>query len=190
METWMWIAIGAAVAVVLVALLIGWIMMRRRRSSRLHSRFGHEYEREVDEKGRRKAESELETREERVKKLDIRPLSAGDHDRFVTSWRSTQERFVDDPRMAVGEADRLIGEVMEKRGYPVGDFDQRAADISVDHPQVVTNYREAHSISVADAEGKATTEQLRQAMVHYRALFRDLLETDEDEGAAMPPSRN
>lgn len=191
MDTWIIVAIAAAVAVVvLIALLAWWRSRRKRRSAHLKDRFGREYESTVDERGRGKAEKELAAREDRVSKLEIRPLTRDDHQRLIGSWRTTQERFVDDPRMAVGQADRLIGEVMELRGYPVGDFEQRAADVSVDHPAVVSNYREAHAISVADAEGKATTEQLRQAMVHYRALFKDLLETTEDGDAAMPPSRN
>ena len=184
------IAVVAVVAVLIIALLFFWAKRRKRRTGHLKDQFGREYEATVEERGRGKAETELAQREDRVRKLEIRPLTRDDHARLIGSWRLTHERFVDDPRMAVGQADRLIGEVMQLRGYPVGDFEQRAADVSVDHPAVVTNYREAHAISVADADGKATTEQLRQAMVHYRALFRDLLETGEDEDAAMPPSRN
>jgi hypothetical protein len=109
--------------------------------------------------------------------LHIRPLTPSDATRFDGAWRTVQARFVDDPRGAVTEADRLVGEVMAARGYPVGDFEQRVADISVDHPDVVMNYRAAREIATVHAQGKATTEDLRQAMVHYRALFNDLLET-------------
>jgi hypothetical protein len=167
---------------VLVALLligaIVWITMNRMRSQKLRQRFGPEYDRTIREEGSiRKAEAALEARARRVAKLDIRPLSPADADRFDSAWRAVQARFVDDPRGAVTEADRLVGELMAARGYPVGEFEQRVADISVDHPDVVVNYRAAREIAVLHAEGKANTEDLRQAMVHYRALFRDLLET-------------
>jgi hypothetical protein len=113
-----------------------------------------------------------------VARLNIKPLSADDAVRFGDNWRRVQSRFVDDPQGAVSEADRLVGEVMHARGYPVGDFEQRVADISVDHPEVVMNYRAARDIAEVHARGQATTEDLRQAMVHYRALFSDLLQTD------------
>jgi hypothetical protein len=153
--------------------------MNRMRSQRLRQRFGPEYDRTIREEGNlRKAEAALEARARRVAKLHIRPLSAADADRFDSAWRGIQVRFVDDPRGAVTEADRLVGELMAARGYPVGEFEQRVADISVDHPDVVVNYRAAREIAVLHSEGKANTEDLRQAMVHYRALFRDLLETE------------
>jgi len=173
-----------AVWVLLALVLIGaivWITMNRMRSQKLRQRFGPEYDRTIREEGNiRKAEAALEARAKRVAKLHIRPLSPADADRFDGAWRAVQTRFVDDPRGAVTEADRLVGELMAARGYPVGEFEQRVADISVDHPDVVVNYRAAREIAVLHSEGKANTEDLRQAMVHYRALFRDLLETETD----------
>lgn len=166
------------IALVLIGAIV-WITMNRMRSQKLRQRFGPEYDRTIREQGNiRKAEAALEARAKRVAKLHIRPLSPADAERFDSAWRGIQARFVDDPRGAVTEADRLVGELMAARGYPVGEFEQRVADISVDHPDVVMNYRAAREIAVQHSAGKATTEDLRQAMVHYRALFRDLLETD------------
>jgi len=165
------------IAAVLIGVLV-WITMSRMRSRRLRQKFGPEYDRTIREQGNiRKAESALEARARRVANLHIRPLSPADAQRFDTAWRTVQTRFVDDPRGAVTEADRLVGDVMSTRGYPVGEFEQRVADISVDHPDVVMNYRAAREIAMSHAQGKASTEDLRQAMVHYRALFKDLLET-------------
>ena len=164
------------IAVVVVAGVI-WYELRRRRSATLRQRFGAEYDRVVHHVGDlKKAEASLEARARRVEKLHIRPLTAGDASRYTQAWRNVQERFVDDPRGAVTEADRLVGEVMHARGYPLGEFEQRVEDISVDHPDVVMNYRAAREIAQAHARGQASTEELRQAMVHYRALFDDLLE--------------
>jgi hypothetical protein len=175
--TWGWVLI--AVAVVAVLVLLAWSAYGSRRRKGLQERFGSEYERTVaDAPSRREAESELAEREKRREELEIRPLAAQSRDRYLGRWKNAQERFVDDPEAAVGEADRLIQEVMRERGYPVDDFDQRAADLSVDHPDVISNYRAAHGISVADERGKASTEDLRTAMVHYRALFTELLETE------------
>ena len=174
-------AIWVLIAIILIGAIV-WITLSRVRSQRLRQRFGPEYERTVRTEGNvRKAEAELEARAKRVASLQIRPLSASDAQRFDAAWRAVQARFVDDPRGAVTEADRLVGEVMAVRGYPVGDFEQRVADVSVDHPDVVMNYRAAREIALQHAEGKATTEDLRQAMVHYRALFRDLLETVKND---------
>jgi hypothetical protein len=165
-----------AIAVIAVAAVI-WYEFRRRRSATLRERFGAEYERVVHHVGDvKKAEAALGARARRVEKLHIRPLTAGDVTRHTHAWRNVQERFVDDPRGAVTEADRLVGEVMHARGYPLGEFEQRVEDISVDHPDVVMNYRAAREIAQAHARGQASTEDLRQAMVHYRALFDDLLE--------------
>lgn len=173
-----------AIAVVVVA-GVAWYMTRRRRSDVLRERFGPEYERTVQATGDvKRAEASLEARARRVEALHIRPLAAGEAERFGSSWRGLQERFVDDPKGAVTEADRLVGEVMHARGYPLGEFDQRVEDISVDHPNVVMNYRAARQIANAHARGEASTEDLRQAMVHYRALFSDLLETDDRERPA------
>jgi hypothetical protein len=123
----------------------------------------------------RTAEAELEDRRRRVEQLQIRPLPRNERERYEAAWYQVQGRFVDDPAGAMAQADLLVGEVMQARGYPMGDFETRAADISVDHPQVVENYRAAHAIALRTQGGQATTEELRQAMVHYRALFADLL---------------
>jgi hypothetical protein len=182
------------VAIVVVAIVavaaVAWWAGQRRRSERLRDRFGPEYERTVERvDDQKKAEADLEAREERVDALDIKPLDARDRARFGERWRVVQALFVDDPSMAVQQADDLIGSVMRARGYPVGDFEQRAADISVNHPQVVDHYRTAHRIAERRATGTVDTEGLRQAFVHYRALFADLLETgDPDRTAAA--SRN
>jgi len=168
------------VLLVIVALIVVaavWMVSRRRRSEELREQFGPEYERTIDHIGdRRQAESELEARRKRIRELNILPLSGDDQSRFADQWHVTQAHFVDDPVGAIRDADRLISELMQKRGYPVGDFEQRAADISVDHPEVVVNYRAAHRISMASDEGRATTEDLRKAVVHYRHLFEELLE--------------
>ena len=171
------IGVLVAIAVIVVAGVIWW-ELRRRRSETLRTRFGSEYDRMVHTTGNVKtAEAKLEARTRRVASLNIRPLSPEDARRYGDAWRRVQERFVDDPRGAVTEADRLVGEVMNARGYPLGDFEQRVEDISVDHPGVVMNYRAARDIAQAHARGEASTEDLRQAMVHYRALFSDLLDT-------------
>jgi hypothetical protein len=169
----MWL-IGAAVIVALVAVAL--VVARGRRSAQLRQRFGPEYERTLRETGDvRRTDAALQARAARVDRLHIRPLSPEDAQRFAERWRLVQAQFVDDPKAAVTEADRLIGEVMHTRGYPVGAFEQRVEDISVDHPDVVMNYRAARTIAEAHARGEATTEDLRQAMVHYRALYGDLL---------------
>jgi hypothetical protein len=169
----------AVVAIVVIALgLI--IVLARRRSRRLHEQFGPEYKHAVRQYGdARKAEAELAAREKRVRKFDIRPLTLQERSNFAEMWRKTQARFVDEPSKALGEADGLMKEVMRTRGYPVGDFEQRAADISVDHPNVVTNYRAGHEIATRNNSGEATTEDLRQAMLHYHALFEELVEIKE-----------
>jgi hypothetical protein len=134
--------------------------------------------------GRGEAEADLRDRRERVSTLDIRPLSRPDHDRFTAEWTKVQAEFVDEPAEAVSEADHLIQRVMAHHGYPVEDFDRRAADVSVEHPEVVENYRSAHSIAVKEArsEGDANTEALRKAMVYYRSLFDELLVVDTGDG--------
>ena len=183
MSTWVWIVIIAAI--VLVALLIAAAVARRRqqqRSAELREGFGPEYDRTVEDTGsRRHAEAELAERQERREQLDIRPLTPAARDRYMDRWRDTQTRFVDDPGSSVGDADSLVQEVMRERGYPTDDFDQRSADISVDHPHIVEHYRAAHDISLAHERGEATTEDLRQSLVHYRALFEELLETGAPE---------
>jgi len=169
------VIIFALLAVVIVLGLF--FYLRGRRSEKLRKQFGPEYKRAVDQYGdQRKAEAALAEREKRVRKLDIRGLTAEEQNRFADSWKRTQALFVDEPSRAVDEANSLVKELMQTRGYPVGDFEQRAADISVDHPNVVTNYRAARDIAERNKSGKATTEDLRQAMVHYRSLFEELLE--------------
>jgi hypothetical protein len=164
------------VAVVIAMAVAGWFVWMRRRSEQLRERFGPEYERTVHEVGDvRKAEASLAARAKRVEAFRIRPLSPDEADRYSAAWQRVQSQFVDDPGRAITDADKLVGEVMTARGYPVGEFDQRVEDISVDHPDVVMNYRAAREIALQHGQGRATTEDLRQAMVHYRALFRDLL---------------
>ena len=178
MPTWAWVLIGIGVVLVVVALL-GWTAYTSRRRKGLQESFGPEYDRTVaDAPTRREAESDLSERQKRREELEITPLEPESRERYGEEWRRAQERFVDDPPAAVGDADQLIQDVMRERGYPVSDFDQRAADVSVDHPEVVSNYRAAHGISIANERGKATTEDLRTAMVHYRALFQELLEQE------------
>ena len=172
----------AIVVGVLVLAVIGWLVWQRQRSEALRARYGPEYARTVNELGdTRRAESELVKRQERVAALDIRPLSAEMQNRFRQQWRAVQTRFVDDPKSAVTDADALVEDAMRTRGYPVSDFDQRAADLSVHHPRVVENYRAARDIAHRHRRGEATTEDLRQAMVYYRGLFDDLLEDREHE---------
>jgi hypothetical protein len=168
------------VVVLVVVVLAIWFFGQRRKSQQLQERFGPEYEHAVHEHGsRERAEQELAARAERVQQLHIRPLSADESTRYADSWRSVQARFVDEPNVAIADADRLVSEVMQARGYPMGEFEQRAADVSVDHPRVVENYRAAHAIAGRADKDEASTEELRQAMVHYRSLFAELIETPE-----------
>jgi hypothetical protein len=178
MPTWAWIVIAAGAALVLLGVAFGVLRANRRR--RLRGQFGPEYDRATaDAPTRREAEAELVERQRRREELEIRPLSPGARGRYLHEWEVAQARFVDDPQQAIGEADQLIQQVMRDRGYPVEDFDRRAADLSVDHPDVVQNYRAGHAISRKTVRGEADTEELRQAMIHYRALFDELLETGE-----------
>jgi hypothetical protein len=165
------------VAVILIAGITAWLFLRKRRTESLRTQFGgSEYDRAVKEDGnRRHAEAGLNERSARVESLNIRPLAQGDRSRFVESWRRVEARFVDGPGGAVTEADQLLRDVMSTRGYPVSDFEQRAADISVDHPLVLENYRTAHEIALRQRKGQANTEDLRQAMIHYRTLFEELV---------------
>ena len=167
------VVIVAIVVIAAVALLLA----RKRRTEALRQRFGPEYERTVREHGPGRAESELIDRKKRVDQFKIRELAADERERFVSEWRSVQSRFVDDPKGAVSEADDLVSRLMRTRGYPMSDFDQRAADISVDHPRVVDNYRAAHEIALRHRRGEATTEDLRNAIIYYRSLFDELLQT-------------
>jgi FtsZ-interacting cell division protein ZipA len=179
MDTWVWIVIAAAVVIVLLAIV--WSATRAKRSRSLQDTFGSEYDRTVDQAGdRRSAERELRERQKQHDKLDIRPLSPESRDRYVRRWQSTQTRFVDDPRGAVAEADTLVQEVMQERGYPTKDFERRVADVSVDHPDLVEKYRTADGIARASERGEASTEDMRHSVRHYRALFAELLETDDN----------
>jgi hypothetical protein len=171
--------IALAAVVILIVAVLAWLYLRQRRhkTAKLQHKFGPEYQRAVLTHGsERKAEAKLSDREKRVEKLDIRDLDPADHERFVKRWESLQSRFVDSPKGAVAEADDLVSLVMKTRGYPVSDFDQRAADISVDHPQVVENYRSAHEIALRVGKDAATTEDLRTAMIYYRSLFEELVQ--------------
>jgi hypothetical protein len=176
--TWILISVFIGIAILGIAALI---FLQKRRTEGLRTRFGSEYGRAVHESGddRRLAEASLEERTKRVESFHVRPLAPGDRARYTESWRGVQARFVDDPRVAVTEADQLLGDVMFTRGYPVSDFEQRTADMSVDHPKVVENYRAAHEIALRHSQGQASTEELRQAMLHYRTLFEELVNEPE-----------
>lgn len=183
MEAW----VGVLVAIiVLVVLWLVWRRSQKRKSDQLQEQFGPEYERAVESKGdRSKAESDLAQRAKRHDKLDIRSLSPAARESYERSWKDAQADFVDRPREALANADRLVQEVMRERGYPVDDFEQRAADLSVDHPDVVDNYRSAHTTSTRARSGDASTEDMRRGMQHYRSLFDDLLEKHSgDDGQA------
>ena len=179
------VTLALIVVAVLAVVAVGYFVMqhRKRERERLKRRFGAEYDRQVREAGgsKLKAESALLKREKRVEKLDIRPLPAAQREAFAERWQQVQARFVDDPERSIAFADALVAEVMDARGYPVKDFEQRAADISVQHPRVVENYRAAHEIAVRHSSGKADTEDLRAALLGYRALFDELLRSDERE---------
>lgn len=179
MEDWIWLIVIGAVVVLGLLAYGAW---KAKQSKQVKDQFGPEYERLSSDRGHREAVGELTERQKRREQLDVRPLSSDSAERYRQSWTQTQTHFVDQPDVAVKEADTLVTSVMVERGYPMNDFEQRAADISVDHPDLVTNYRASHTISERAEEGEATTEELRQAMVHYRALFNELVETPA-EGA-------
>jgi len=174
------IVLGAvAIAIIAVLAMLGWIYLRKRKNTTagLRKQFGSEYDRAVLVHGsERKAEAKLEDRAKRVDSLNLRDLDPAEHERFSKRWESVQTRFIDSPKGAVTEADDLVSSLMKTRGYPVSDFDQRAADISVDHPRVVENYRSAHEIALRVGKDEATTEELRTAMIHYRSLFEELVQ--------------
>ena len=173
------------VAVFLVLMIISAILIvvfaRRRRSARFHDRFGPEYDHTVQAMGNeKKAQTELEERQKHVEALNIRPLSVNERERYQADWTAVQSKFVDEPGRAIVDADRLIMEVMQVRAYPVSDFEQRAADISVTYPALVSNYRAARAIALKNEQHQADTEQLRQAMIYYRSLFDELLGTETE----------
>jgi hypothetical protein len=172
-------ATGIVLIVIAVAVIavLGWYLMRERRSKQLRSKFGPEYEFAMREFGdRNRAENALSNRQKRREKIHVRPLSHEEHDRFAGEWHNVQARFVDDPPGSIEEADRLVTNVMRTRGYPMAQFEHRAEDLSVDYPHVVRNYRAAHDIAERHERGDATTEDLRKAFVYYRDLFDELLE--------------
>jgi hypothetical protein len=173
-----------------VLAVVVWLIVQRTRSLRLKRRFGPEYDLTVSEfHSRAKAESELMKREDRVARLKIVPLTPTDAARFSQAWNELQSRFIDNPKGVVAQADQLVRELMEERGYPMGDFESRAADISVDHPGVVATYRVAQAIAISDARGEADTEELRKAVIYYRTLFDELLGVAHDRVPSLPPVR-
>jgi hypothetical protein len=182
MPVWGWVLIAVLAVIAVVAIIVAARnTSSRKRTEGLKERFGPEYERVVgDTDDQRAAEGELVAREKNRQKLDIVPLPIEAATRYADQWRIVQTAFIDSPSGAVGDADRLVNEVMRERGYPVDDFEQRAADISVDHPKVVESYRAAHNIYLSQEHGDIGTEDQREAFVHYRALFEKLLETEKD----------
>jgi hypothetical protein len=169
------IAIAVAVIVIIAVAIALYMHNRKKNTAGLRDRFGPEYDRAIQQHGsERKAEAKLTERETRVERLKIRELDTIERERYLSEWQVVQSRFVDYPKGAVTEADELVCSLMKTRGYPVTDFDQRAADISVDHPLVVENYRSAHQIALRLSRGEASTEDLRTAMIHYRSLFDEL----------------
>jgi hypothetical protein len=169
--------LALVVIAVVVLLVIAFIVARKQRTTKLRKHFGTEYDRTVRDVGAQRADAVLLEREKRVEKFNIRELPADQREQFVSDWRMVQSRFVDDPQGAVAEADVLVNRLMLARGYPMSDFDQRAADISVTHPRVVDNYRAAHIIALRHAQGQTNTEDLRNAMIYYRSLFEELLQS-------------
>ena len=192
-DTQTWIILAAVVALLALVSVGVWFYRKKQsqeRSHQLQERFGPEYDRTVNELGSRtKGESELKAREKRVERLEILPLAPPEAARFSEAWQALQGRFVDNPKGVVVQAEHLVRELMEKRGYPMGDFERRAGDISVDHPDVVANYRSAQAIAVRDQRGSADTEELRKAVVHYRALFDELLEVREPRREVIAEKR-
>ncbi|HKY82182.1 MAG TPA: hypothetical protein VJM09_12015 [Sphingobium sp.] len=182
------IGLGLVVLFLVAGIIV--LLVRNRHRANLRAKFGSEYTRTVEEIGSpRKAEAELHEREKRVAAFSLRPLSPQQVDMFTDAWIKVQTQFVDDPQGAVSRADVLLTEVMEVRGYPIVDFERRSADLSVDHPEVVQNYRSAHDIAIRHARGEADTEDLRQAMIHYRALFEELVHEEGEPNGAAPMRR-
>jgi FtsZ-interacting cell division protein ZipA len=188
MPAWVWVLIVVAVVVVVAAVVWQWTV--RTRTKHLRGQFGSEYDRVVEgADSRREAETELAAREKRHEQFELRPLSTAAHDRYVESWRVVQAQFVDDPRGAVASADHMIQSVMRDCGYPVEDFDQRASDLSVDHSDVVEHYREGHRLASQSARVDDSTEDLRHATQHYRALFEELVDSSGNGRASTDDSR-
>ena len=182
MDTWMWIVLAVAVVALIAA--IAWMAGSHHRTSELRETFGPEYDRTLEgADGRRDAETALRERRDRRDELDIRPLSAAARERYASTWAQVQSRFVDDPSTALRDADVLVLQVMDERGYPTDRFEDRADVVSVDHPEVVEHYRAGHRLAQLSDAGGASTEDLRQAVVHYRAIFDELL--GDDQGARV-----
>jgi hypothetical protein len=180
-----WSIVAGIIVVAVIALALWSIAKKRRQSHRLQQRFGSEYGRTVNALGsEKKAELDLKAREKRVERLTLRPLLPAEGARFRRAWVALQGHFVDNPKGVVAQADQLVRELMLQRGYPMGDFERLSGDISVDHPTIVMSYRAAQAIAVRDESGLADTEELRQAVVHYRVLFDELLEVSEDKQEA------
>jgi hypothetical protein len=166
----------ASVIFIALAVISAGIFLRKRQTQRLRTRFGPEYSRVIEESGgRRQGEAGLTERQKRVEAFAVRPLAPSERELYIASWKKVQTQFVDDPKSSVTQADQLLGDVMSTRGYSPSEFEQRSADISVDHPLVVENYRAAHEIALRDTRGEAGTEDLRKAMIHYRTLFDELV---------------
>ncbi len=180
------ISLIAVVAIILIVMLL---LVRKRKSDRLKQQFGPEYDRTVQQHGAQRAETVLAEREQRVKTFALHPLTREDRERYVMDWMHVQKQFVDDPGLAVGNADKLVTAVMASRGYPVSDFEQRAADVSVNYPGVVQNYRSARTIVERRGKGQAGTEDLRQAMVYFRSLFNELLDLPKIEKTGVSHER-
>jgi hypothetical protein len=179
----------AIIVVIVIIIAVAAVTANLSRRRRLRERFGPEYDRTVaDQQSQRKAESELASRERRVRNLDIRPLAPAARTEYTTRWAGIQERFVDEPAEAVGQAQQLVTAVLRDRGYPTEGYDQILADLSVEHARTLEHYRAAHSISESTANGRGSTEDLRQAMIHYRAMFDDLLAGDADGPKAAAES--
>ena len=173
--------IAAVLAMVLVAAIMAPIFISRKRTERLQEQFGTEYEHTLQALGdKKKTQIALEERQQHVKALDIHPLSGNERDRYLADWTEIQGKFVDEPGQAIVNADRLIMEVMQLRAYPLSDFEQRAADVSVSYPALVGNYRAARAIAIKNQEHRANTEELRQAMIYYHSLFTELLEIETE----------
>lgn len=186
MDTSVWVIL--IVLAFAVGAALTWFLLQQQRRKQLRTRFGPEYEHTVKETGSaRRAEAELERRQKRVEHLDIRPLEPETRVQYAERWKALQAQFVDNPEATVVQADDLLSEVMRARGYPVADFEQRAADLSVDHSQFVDDYRAAYDITQRRRDGRGSTEDLRQAMVHYRSMFDDLLE--EPSQIRLEPKR-
>jgi hypothetical protein len=182
-----WTVLAGILVIAFLAVAAWFVWQKQEQTKRLQRRFGPEYGRAIQQHGSRaKAESELRSREKRVERLTIIALTPSDAARFTQAWNALQARFIDNPKGAVVEADRLVRELMLKRGYPMGDFELRAADMSVDHPAVVEAYRAAQAIAARDERGEADTEDLRKAVVHYRTLFDELLEVRNATPEASP----